>query len=152
MTAATKVSRKVSDMALSLDSKIRWRFLKKKKQLGDLLPSGLLPPKTDFSTKDRASVHTSPRVVPTEERRAPSASQQLLPVLPFRRIRLPSRSPLTGTTTILYSVPGCRPGDKWPVLDVSAASHPSVGHCAPWGFSVGGRAEGLCFSPNYKSI
>lgn len=46
MTAATKVSRKVSDMALSLDSKIRWRFLKKKKQLGDLLPVSCPPKQT----------------------------------------------------------------------------------------------------------
>lgn len=44
-----------------------------------------------------------------------SISKQLSPVLPFRRIGLPSRSPLMGTTVILYSVPGCRPGNKQPV-------------------------------------
>lgn len=52
-----------------------------------------------------------------------SASMWFLPVLPFRRIGLPSRSP-HGDDCDLIFVPGCRPGNKQPMPGWSTGSRP----------------------------
>lgn len=71
-----------------------------------------------------------------------SASKWLLPVLPFRRIGLPSSSPFMGTTVILYSVPGCRPANKQPGLGEVAlqtlAPNPALPQDFPHAGGVGG--------------
>lgn len=116
----------------------RQRFFNGKKNVKyNEFPFLLLASKRYQSQRDRLSLHTNPRIIilrgvsqekyqSATMRYIPSASTWFLPVLPFRRIGLPSRSPLMGTTVILYSVPGCRPGNKQPVLGVSAGSRPLV--------------------------
>lgn len=109
----------------------------------------------------RIFLHTNPRVliqrgVSQEKyqkanlRNVHSASKRLLPVLPFRRIGLPSSSPFMGTTVILYSVPGCRPANKQPGLGEVVLQTLAPNPALPQDFPHAGSG-GLCFSPEDQS-